>query len=36
MVQDVIILMQANLLQGPLEGVCRENQDFLGPAYGSE
>jgi hypothetical protein len=29
--QDVMMLMQANTLQGPLEGVCPENQDFFEP-----
>jgi hypothetical protein len=28
---DVMILMRANPLQGPLEGVGPENRDFLGP-----
>jgi hypothetical protein len=28
---NVMILMQANPLQGPLRGVVPENQDFLGP-----
>jgi hypothetical protein len=31
MMRDVMILMQANQLQGPLEGVGPENQDFFGP-----
>ncbi len=29
--RDIMILMQANPLQRPLEGVGPENQDFLGP-----
>jgi hypothetical protein len=31
MAWDVMILMRANQLQGPLEGVGPDNQDFLGP-----
>ncbi len=31
MVRDIMILMRANTLQGPLEGVGSENQDFFGP-----
>jgi hypothetical protein len=30
MAQDVMILMQANQFQGPLEGVGTENRDFFG------
>ncbi len=29
--RDVMILMWANPLQGPLEGVSPENRDFFGP-----
>ncbi len=29
MTRDVMILMRANALRGPLEGVCPENRDFL-------
>jgi hypothetical protein len=28
---EVMFLMRANLLQGPLEGVGPENRDFFGP-----
>ncbi len=31
MARDVMILMRANPLQGPLEEVGPENRDFLGP-----
>jgi hypothetical protein len=31
MAQGVMILMRANPLQGPLEGVGPENRDFCGP-----
>ncbi len=31
MARDVMILMWENALQGPLEGVGPENQDFVGP-----
>jgi hypothetical protein len=31
MARDVMILMQANPFQGPLEGVGPENRDFLVP-----
>jgi len=31
MAQYLMLLMQANPLQGPLEGVGPEKRDFLGP-----
>ncbi len=31
MAQNVMILLRAKLLQGPLEGVGPENRDFFGP-----
>jgi hypothetical protein len=31
MAWDVMILIRANPLQGPLEGVGHENRDFFGP-----
>jgi hypothetical protein len=34
--RDVMILMQANPFQGPLEGVGPENRDFFGPLNGYE
>jgi hypothetical protein len=34
--RDEMILMQANPLQGPLEGVGPKNQDFLGPEMANE
>ncbi len=36
MTRDVMILMGANPLQGPLEGVGLENQDLLGHWSGNE
>jgi hypothetical protein len=33
MVQGVIILMRANPLQGPLEGLGPENPEFFGPLH---
>jgi hypothetical protein len=31
MTRNVMILMRATPLRGPLEGVCPDNRDFLGP-----
>ncbi len=36
MARDVMILMRANPLQGPLKGRVPENRDFFGPWNGNE